>query len=292
MPPLYEKVLLDHKYLSTSFRCTHTKIHINQLFKKCTLFLIHLLQDFCGNVEHLLVLEKLSVDNTKVQSIFCLNEVNEQQMDLGLQNIWLYRLPMMTHLFIGPKNSFALQNLMMIKIVQCEKLQVIFSASILRCLPQLLDLIIIGCDELKHIIEDGLENKILSNSLSSRTCFPKLEALIVQKCNKLKCVFPISICNELPQLKALIIREADEVEEIFESEGIQKVKIPNLKFVAIVNLPSLCQIQGIQFQTLKYHFVQNCQKIGWTSASAPYTIEDVFDFDLTTLSGTHYTQQF
>ncbi|KAI5408634.1 hypothetical protein KIW84_054466 [Lathyrus oleraceus] len=222
-----------------------------------------------GNMEYLLALERLGLYKSKVESIFCVNEVNQQQINLVLQKIKLEDLYVVTCLFVGPKNSFVFQNLITIQIVRCEKLQVIFSDSILRCLPQLHDIMIIECDELKHIIEDDLENKKMSNSSSSRTCFPKLNVLVVKKCNKLKCVFPISVCNELPELKCLIIREADELEEIFKSEGEenQKAKILNLKYVAFVNLPSLFQTQGIQFQTVESRFVIDCQKLSLTSTS-------------------------
>ncbi|KAI5408629.1 hypothetical protein KIW84_054462 [Lathyrus oleraceus] len=148
---------------------------------------------------------------------------------------------------------------------------------------------IIECDELKHIIEDDLENKKMSNSSSSRTCFPKLNVLVVLKCNKLKCVFPISVCNELPELKCLIIREADELEEIFKSEGEenQKAKILNLKYVAFVNLPSLFQTQGIQFQTVEFRFVMDCQKLSLTSTSTlPYlSYSLLMDMDQETAQG-------
>ena len=166
-------------------------------------------------MEHWLALERIMVHNATVESIFCLNDVIEQQVNLGLQRILLHDLPMMTHHFVGPENSFSLQNVTMIRIVRCEKLQVIFCAATLRCLPQLLDLIIEECDELKHIIEDDLEDKI---SQSSKTFFPKLERLIVRKCDKLKYVFPVSICKEFPELKVMFIREANVLEDIFKSE--------------------------------------------------------------------------
>ncbi|XP_050880983.1 uncharacterized protein LOC127084545 isoform X1 [Lathyrus oleraceus] len=222
-----------------------------------------------GNMEYLLALERLGLCMSKVESIFCVNEVNEQQINLVLRKIMLDELYVVTCLFVGPKDSFVLQNLITIQIMRCEKLQVIFSDSILRCLPQLHDIMIIECDELKHIIEDDLENKKMSNSSSSRTCFPKLNVLVVIKCNKLKCVFSTSVSNELPELKCLIIREADELEEIFKTEGEenQKAKILNLKFVAFVNLPSLFQTQGIQFQTVESRFVMDCQKLSLTSTS-------------------------
>ncbi|WJX37119.1 Serine/threonine-protein kinase wnk4 [Trifolium repens] len=114
------------------------------------------------------------------------------------------------------------------------------------------------CNELKHIIEDDV--------MSSKTCcFPVLKALAVVKCNKLKSIFPITMSKELPKLEAMIITEADELEDIFKSVADdQKVKIPNLKFVGFVNLPSLCHVHGI-FQTVENRFVQNCKKLSLTS---------------------------
>ncbi|XP_004500452.2 uncharacterized protein [Cicer arietinum] len=181
----------------------------------------------------------------------------------------------MTCLFVGPKNSLALKNLRWLKISECEKLEIVFSVAVIRYLPQLKSLIIEQCEELKQIIEDDLENQKTSNSLSSETCFPKLEVLYVAKCNKLKSVFPDSICKKLPELKLLIIIVADELEEIFKSEGHHKVEIPNLKVVTFYKLPSLCDSQGIPFQAVKSRFVQDCQKLSLTSAFTHHTFSDI-----------------
>ncbi|XP_024635396.1 uncharacterized protein [Medicago truncatula] len=194
-------------------------------------------------------------------------------MNLALKVIDLDVLPMMTCLFVGPNSSFSLQNLTELQIKQCEKLKIVFSTSIIRYLPQLLTLRIEECNELKHIFEDDLEN-------TAKTCFPKLNTIFVVKCNKLKYVFPISIFRELPHLVALVIREADELEEIFVSESDDhKVEIPNLKLVVFENLPSLSHDQGIQFQAVKHRFILNCQKLSLTSASTldfEYDISDLF----------------
>lgn len=238
-------------------------------------------------------LETLVLDNSKLESIFCVNEVNQHKMNLGLQNILLHRQLVMTSLFEGPKSSFALLNLTTIKIVQCEKLEIIFSDSILKCLPQLVHLIINECGELKNIIEDDSENQNMSNSSSSKTCFPKLRILVVDKCNKLKSVFPVSVCNELPELNVLIVRESHEIEEIFQSEGeegIQKVMPPNLKVVVVGNLPSLSETHIIQFQTVKYNFVQNCQKLSFTSVSTYADFTNIMY--LIRSLGTHFTLYF
>ncbi|RHN66900.1 hypothetical protein MtrunA17_Chr3g0096801 [Medicago truncatula] len=85
----------------------------------------------------------------------------------------------------------------------------------------------------------------------------------------LKYVFPISICKELPELEALVISEADKLEEIFVcEEGDQKVNMPNLKVVTFVNLPSLYQTQEIHFQAVQNCFVQNCKKLSLTSSAS------------------------
>ena len=212
-------------------------------------------------------------------------------MNLSLETIELLDLPMMKCPFVGLKYSFVLKNLKTMEIYRCEKLEIVFSASVIRCLPQLVSLRIEECKELKHLIEDDLENKIVQ---SSNTCFPKLETLVVEKCKKLKCIFKVSICKEFPELKVLLIREANELEEIFKSElGDKKeiskseVEIPNLEFVAFANLPSLCHAQGVHFQEVKYRFVRSCHKLSLTSCNVN---GDGDPSDI--LKGTHLTKYF
>ncbi|KAK2440673.1 putative disease resistance protein [Trifolium repens] len=87
------------------------------------------------------------------------------------------------------------------------------------------------CDELKYIIEeDDDENKEISN------VFPKLRTLVVRKCNKLKYVFPASMCADLTELLFLMLQKAANLEKIFggSEKNDQKVGIPNLLIVDIV----------------------------------------------------------
>ncbi|KAL5073109.1 hypothetical protein RYX36_012093 [Vicia faba] len=250
------------------------------------------MKELNGSMEDLLALEKINLSNSKIESIFCVNnEVNEQQVNLVLQSIELENLNVMVCPFVGPKNSFNLQNLTKMTIMGCEKLQIIFTVSILRCLPQLDQLMIHACEELKHIVEEDLDNQNMSNSSS---CFPKLKGLSVQKCNKLKSVFPVSICNKLPELKALIITKAKELEEIFKSSeggGIENFMIPNLKLVIFCDLPSLFQTQEIQVHRTKYRFIEGCDKISFTSTLRSTQTDDILDL-INDVRGTHYTRYF
>ncbi|RHN66969.1 putative leucine-rich repeat domain, L domain-containing protein [Medicago truncatula] len=242
--------------------------------------------EWSGNVEHFVALERLLVGNSNVESICCLNEVSERKMNLGLQNIELRTLPTMTCLFKGLKKSFSLKNLTMMIIVGCEKLEIIFSISIIMCLPQLHHIRIEDCKELKHIIEDDLENKKSSNFMVAKTvCFPKLKTLVVVTCHKLKNVFPISIYKELPELKVIIIVEAEKLEEIFVCEVDQEVNIPNLRYVAFLNLPSLSQTQRIHFQAVQNRSILRCQELSLTSAMREYDVLGSLIWEF--LPGTH-----
>ncbi|XP_050880795.1 probable disease resistance protein At4g27220 isoform X2 [Lathyrus oleraceus] len=181
------------------------------------------------------------------------------------------------------ENSISLNYLTVIKIRRCKKLEIVFSTSILRCLPQLVALRIVECKELKHIIEDDLENDKSINFESTNTYFPKLEILIVGNCNKLKCVFPTSVCKKLPKLKVLIIREAYGLQQIFKTEGDdQKLEIPNLGVVSFINLPNLSDAQKVHFEAVNYRFLHSCHKLSLTSASKSDTIDNIIDplFDI------------
>ncbi|CAL5202654.1 unnamed protein product [Lathyrus oleraceus] len=236
-------------------------------------------KELSGNMDHFLALKSLKLYDCKVEHIYFLNkEVHELQMNLGLQYILLHDLPTTTCLLVGPKNSFSLNHLTVIKIRECEKLEIVFSTSILRCLPQLVALRIVECKELKHIIEDDLENDKSINFESTNTYFPKLEILIVGNCNKLKCVFPTSVCKELPNLKVLIIREAYGLQQIFKTEGDdQKLEIPNLEVVSFINLPNLSDAQKVHFEAINYRLVQNCHNFSLTSASKSDTTDNIID---------------
>ncbi|XP_024634174.1 uncharacterized protein [Medicago truncatula] len=206
-----------------------------------------IIKELSGNVDNFLALERLMVtNNSKVESIFCLNEINEQQMNLALEDIDLDVLPMMTCLFVGPNNSFSLQNLTRIKIKGCEKLKIVFTTSVIRCLPQLYYMRIEECNELKHIIEDDLEN-------TTKTCFPNLKRIVVIKCNKLKYVFSISIYKDLPALYHMRIEECNELRHIIEDD-LENKKSSNFMSTTKTCFPKLRILVVEKCNKLKYVF--------------------------------------
>ncbi|KAK4254256.1 hypothetical protein QN277_009660 [Acacia crassicarpa] len=183
-------------------------------------------------------------------------------------------------IYLEPKNFLSFQNLSWLRFEGCKQLQFILSASTVRSMPKLRDLLIADCEELVSIIEDDEQNQ--QNPLDlQQACFPMLRTIRVKQCKKLKYLFSISTCPKLPRLRILNIEDAPELAQVFEwkqgtpQELVMKDVLPNLLGIRLVNLPSLDTIyQGIDFQTLKVHFVRDCGNIPSDNISS----SELFDF--------------
>ena len=203
-------------------------------------FSINALQDPEGIQKHFLTLQTLSVGNSKVEGIFYLNGhgMIGQQVSLRLEHLFLFNLPQMTCIWVTSKNSVTLQHLANLQINGCKKLKVIFPASVLRGLPELKQLIIRECKELKQIMEE--DDRKLSNLLSTQPCFPKLAKLYIWECHKLKRLSSSS--NDLPNLNLLTIDGASELEEIIgckQGASMNSYTFPNLKRLEIIGCAKL-----------------------------------------------------
>ncbi|KAK8467230.1 hypothetical protein PHAVU_008G284500 [Phaseolus vulgaris] len=128
-----------------------------------------------------------------------------QQVNLKLEDLELIYLPQMINTWEATKNTFFLQHLTSLKIMGCEKLEVIFPPCVLRCLPELNRLEVRECKELRQIIEEDLEDNKLSNPLSLQPCFPKLTTFTVEQCHKLKYFTSVSASNDFSNLEFLVI---------------------------------------------------------------------------------------
>ncbi|KAI9103528.1 hypothetical protein K1719_023151 [Acacia pycnantha] len=187
----------------------------------------------------------------------------ESPVDSGLESLYLEDLNMLRNICVGPKHlHLSFQNLFRIIIDDCPRLKFILSASISRSLPYLGHLCATNCEELERIIEDD----------DDECCFPNLRFIVVENCESLKCLFPISTCGSLPQLSALLIGRAPELEQVFERKQgtTQELDIkhvfPKLFMIVLFDLPKLHTIcSAIDFHTVTIRRVENCPKISLTS---------------------------
>lgn len=213
-------------------------------------------------------LQKLSLSNAEVEVVFDVDQlpINGHQIKSSLRTLSFTELPRLRHIWWGPENSVLLQHLLRLSLVSCGNLKVVFSSSVLKSLPQLLDIYIKDCNELEEIIED---DQNLPNSC--QILFPRLVSIVIQHCHKLKCVLPkISVCRVIPNLKILLIEDAPLLEQVFGHEPHDSLHT-TLDYVVLWNLPSLTSIApSITFKTVKYIVVQKiCPKIAITSSVSP-----------------------
>ncbi|XP_022633267.1 uncharacterized protein LOC106753631 isoform X2 [Vigna radiata var. radiata] len=179
------------------------------------------------------------------------------------------------------KDSFTFPNLKKLEIFGCPKLEVIFSKYVLRCLPELNFLQIRKCEKLEQIIE---EDKKLSNHISPQPCFPKLEALYVGHCHKLKRLFYGSASNDLPNLHLLIINGAYELEELVGCEqgncdeiGNTKAELPKLKLLIFMHLSNFHL--DTRLSNLKICVVYKCPNLSLTSTTTLGKLIENFPYE-------------
>ncbi|XP_057726457.1 putative disease resistance protein RGA3 isoform X1 [Arachis stenosperma] len=222
--------------------------------------------------------ETICIHKSKVETIFSLEqaEIIEQPVRLQLRHLELSHLRQMKHICVGLKNFFVFQNLKTLEIKRCEKLEVTFPASVMRCLPELKHLKIIKCRELKLIIEEGdAENHRLSNCVPPQPCFPKLSELIITDCQNLESLFLVPESNDLPNLEVLIIVGAGKLKELIRYEERQsdqirnvQVKLPKLKLLMLMSMSNLCQ--EIELPSAALCVIDECPKFPLTSSVATF----------------------
>ena len=168
-------------------------------------------------------------------------------------------LPKLRHICKTPL-LLSFQNLKCLNVHGCGNLNYVFSACVLRNLPLLWRLFIRDCNQLEKIIEDEEDHK---------ACFPALQEIIIQRCNKLKSLFSINTSSGFPKLSNLRIEEASQLEEVFRHNMCNvedKLTLPSLYKLSLVKLPSLVTVcHGFELQTVKNLDVKDCPKLPSTS---------------------------
>ena len=203
----------------------------------------------------LLNLEELKIRNHGgLQEVFklegLLTKEGEQQNVLlpSLKKMLLHNLLDLSCIWKGPTQLINLNNLEHLEVIGCKKLIHLFTPTPARSVQNLKFLKIERCDELEHLIVEDDEEQIISKAHLQPLCFPKLERVKVNECNKLKFLFPITVINSLLELQGLQINGASQLMEVFahEDEGdiiIQRdVMLPKLEYIILERLPSLVNL--------------------------------------------------
>ncbi|TYJ38838.1 hypothetical protein E1A91_A04G021200v1 [Gossypium mustelinum] len=175
-------------------------------------------------------------------------------------------------------NDFAqvvtLENLTTLILRDCKKLRYIFSPTTACSLSHLVDLCIVGCDEIEQLI---LANDQVSSSSSNGDTgvqpisFPNLTNIKVTNCGNLKSLFPFRSIHVLRKLERLHLKKNSKLEQVFKLEDeLEVVAEKEMKFDKLLNL-SLEELPGlIHFCPKGYRFVlsalmklevRNCPKL-------------------------------
>ncbi|KAJ0028331.1 hypothetical protein Pint_36512 [Pistacia integerrima] len=140
-----------------------------------------------------------------------------------------------------------LQTLSDITVEKCHKLKYLFPISIARGFQQLERLQVIHNSELEQMVDVKDGEEVGANLLQT------LSDITVEKCHKLKYLFPISIARGFQQLKFLRVIDNSELEEIFGDNDVidkKEFRLPQLTWMCLEDLPRLTN-----FCHVDYHFI-------------------------------------
>lgn len=208
------------------------------------------------------------VDDCGVIDIFQVDGSVSIEQELVMESSKVVRLGSENGLWRGPISSKMLnfKYLCHLRVRRCKKLKSLFSSVdvIHEGLPALVVLNISDCDELEEIIaqdnQDDDEEKHQNHQSQLSECFPKLRELVVERCNKLRRLFPVA--TTLPQLQVLCISEAALLQQVFDCEredsinnNGDKISLMNLQ---LQNLPRLVDFT-FSYESLR---MQACE---WSS---------------------------
>ncbi|KAK1548820.1 hypothetical protein Q3G72_009996 [Acer saccharum] len=157
-------------------------------------------------------LEELKIRDCTVQVL--------SQLQLSLPSLKVLDLSILKELEClckGPTHLLSLPNLKKLSVIYCNRLRHVFSISLARNFMQLEELIISDCGELEQIfieeslspvaftlLKDHLQSPLFfpnlicwCDHLQLPLLFPNLSSIDIRRCNKLKCMFPVSMAHLL-----------------------------------------------------------------------------------------------
>ncbi|KAL2317351.1 hypothetical protein Fmac_031227 [Flemingia macrophylla] len=173
---------------------------------------------------------------------------NREPLNMDLRDFLLMNLLELNFIWKGPTNFLTLPKLQKICVKGCPKLKTIFSPTIVKSLPGLIDIQISDCDELEQVFDigDAQDHNTLQTP-SQQVCFPNIDLVQVEKCNKLKCLFYNFVTGHFPWLRTLEIKECSQLEKIFafddqEETSKQSKQLSHLTTIRLTSLPNFNEI--------------------------------------------------
>ncbi|XVF79324.1 hypothetical protein PTKIN_Ptkin14bG0212300 [Pterospermum kingtungense] len=171
-------------------------------------------------------------DCEKLQKVFKTDELlNKEQENqaLLLSNIEVLQLMSLTELrwiLKGPIQYVSLRNLKVVRIEKCNKLESLFSASLIQSLRLLEKLYICDCDKLEIVFAElESEDETKSNMLlaSAQSDLPRLQELKLHGLTNLSKFGPMGHHLLFPSLEVLEIKDCSQMITSFTIDSISTV---------------------------------------------------------------------
>lgn len=191
------------------------KLTVKECEKIITIFPTKLLQG-------MLKLESVIIEECEsLQDVFQLDGMDDAEECLShLTTLELICMDALLCIWKGPTHHVNLRSLTRITLWDCGSLKSVISPSLAQTLVHLEKLDIESCGQLEHIIsekdEDGKET--FSKTRPQQTCLQNLKEVHVKDCEKLECVFPLSIARGLLQLEVLKVSDCAQLMQVFSDE--------------------------------------------------------------------------
>ncbi|MFQ6647049.1 hypothetical protein Gotur_019312 [Gossypium turneri] len=154
-----------------------------------------------------------------MSEIFRVDEANNAAPLLSnLELLELLSLPDLGWIVKSPTHCVDLECLKVLEIISWEKLESLFSISIVRSLIVLEELKIVGCNELKRVFME-----VESNAESNTLYLPNLKNMEIKECPNLEYVFPLALARGFLRLQKVLLVKLGNLRGFAESNDVVKM---------------------------------------------------------------------
>lgn len=180
----------------------------------------------CGSLVEIFESEEADVmkDEDHVMTLYYYN----------LQEMHLYSLPKLMHIWKNHGGVLNFQNLKKLNIGRCDSLKSVLSPPVARSLLQLQELSVYECEKIEEIVTKEKEN-ISEEPNKTNITFPKLKWLTLYRLPNLECFCLSNYLFQMPSCQDITIKECFKFESCcYETMSTQEMfnssmKVDNLK---------------------------------------------------------------